>query len=345
LRLDYYDILDKIYFAPRASISYGIDKLTTLRAVFGVYFQSPGYEKIIDQAVLYDFNQRYTKELQAERALHYVLGVERWLNSDWSLRLEGYYKDFENLLMPKKVIGTKYFAEEIPGKDPRYLSGWTRPIIVSSDSLTQLPTNDAYGESYGIEFFLSKKNIMEDSRLTGWISYSLAWANRFENSLKLPFRFDQRNTINIVLNYKLNSWLDIGARWQYGSGFPNTEPQGIKPRIILADNNLDGKPETPVITTRSNSSNSNEQEVIYDIDYGDNKLNSRKPVYHRLDLRLTALAKFWNLDWSFYLDVINVYNRTNIIAYDYYVTDNLTLGSEATTMFPIIPTLGFSVKF
>lgn len=50
-------------------------------------------------------------------------------------------------------------------------------------------------------------------------------------------------------------------------------------------------------------------------------------------------------DWVIYLDVINVYNQSNVVGYDYYVEDNLTLGRETTTMFPIIPTLGFSVTF
>ena len=345
LRFDYYDILDKVYLAPRVSLSYGIDEVTTLRAVFGVYFQSPGYEKIIDQNVLYDLGDRYTKQLDAENALHYVLGIERWLSSEWSLRLEGYYKSFDNLIKQKKVQGTRYFTETVPGKNPKFVSGWTRPLVISGDSLTQIPINDSFGESYGLEFFLSKKNIMNESRISGWVSYSLAWANRFEDSEKLPFRFDQRHTINVVLNYQINGWLDLGIRWQYGSGFPYTEPTGIKPRIILADNDLDGKPETPVIATRKKTGNPNEQEVIYDIDYADNKLNSRKPEYHRLDIRLTALSEFWGMNWTFYLDVINAYNKSNIIAYDYYVNSDLTLGREANTMFPIIPTLGFSVKF
>lgn len=345
LRLDYYDILDKVYLAPRISFSYGLDEITTLRAVFGLYYQSPGYEKIVDQGILFDFADKYTKQLSAESATHSVLSIERWLSSEWSLRLEGYYKGFDNLIKQKQVQGSRYFTEKIPGKDPRYLSGWTRPITVAGDSITQIPVNDAYGESYGLEFFLSKRNIMNESRFSGWIAYSLAWADRFENNEKLPFRFDQRHTINIVLNYQLNSWLDLGVRWQYGSGFPFSEPIGIKPRIILADNDLDGKPETPIISTRKKAGNPNELEVIYDIDFADNKLNARKPTYHRLDLRLTAITNFWNLDWSFYLDVINAYNRSNIIAYDYYVNDDLTLGSEPTTMFPIVPTLGLSVKF
>lgn len=345
LRFDYYDILDKVYLAPRISLSYGLDEVTTLRAVFGLYFQSPGYEKIVDQGVLFDFADRYTKQLSAENALHYVLGIERWLSGEWSLRLEGYYKSFDNLIKQKKVQGSQYYTEKVPGRNPKYISGWTRPITINGDSITQIPINDAYGESYGVEVFLSKKNIMNESRFSGWISYSLAWADRFEDSQKLPFRFDQRHTVNVVLSYQLNSWLDLGIRWQYGSGFPYSEPFGIKPRIILADNDLDGRPETPVIATRTNSNNQNEQEVIYDIDFGNNKLNARKPIYHRLDLRLTALAEFWNLNWTFYLDVINVYNRSNVIAYDYYVSPNLTLGRETNTMFPIIPTLGFSVKF
>ena len=148
------------------------------------------------------------------------------------------------------------------------------------------------------------------------------------------------------MNYKASSWLDVGVRWQYGSGFPASVPIGIKPRIVLADYNLDGDPETPMIVTRHTSGlPENQQEVIYDVDFGNNRLNAHKPPYHRLDIRLTAYADYWDLDWAFYLDVINVYNRSNVIEYDYYVSEDLTLGKEPTTMFPIIPTLGFSVKF
>ena len=136
------------------------------------------------------------------------------------------------------------------------------------------------------------------------------------------------------------------VRWQYGSGFPISEPLGIKPRIVLEDRNLDGIPETPVIATRSGTENENgEEQVIYDIDFGNRKLNGRKPEYHRLDIRLNAFADYWGLDWVFYLDVINVYNRSNILNYDYFVTENLVLGREPTIMFPILPTLGFSVRF
>lgn len=346
LRFDYYDILNKSYFAPRISLSYALDEITTIRTSWGMYYQSPGYEKQVDNFVLYDFIKQYTENLEAERSIHYVLGIERWLNNEWRLSVESYYKDFTNLITQKEVPGTKYITEPVPGRDPHYRSGWTNPVPVPDDSLTQIPGNSAVGESYGIEFFLEKKNIWGNENLSGWLSYSLAFADRIVNGRKFPSKYDQRHTVNIVLNYKVNSWFDAGIRWQYGSNFPATVPDGVKPRIVLADYNFDGKPETPVIATRQNSGlHENQQEVIYDVDFGNNRLNADKPPYHRLDIRLTAYADYWDLDWAFYLDVINVYNRSNIIEYDYYVTEDLTLGKEPTNMFPIIPTLGFSVKF
>lgn len=343
LRFDYYDILNKEYFAPRVSLSYALDDLTTLRAVWGIYYQSPGYEKQIDQNKIFDLNDENTLNLEAEQAVHYVFGIERWITNEWKVRAEGYYKDFNDLIVQQRVAGGKFYTEPVPGRDIRYRSGWTNPVTIPGDSLTQFPVNASFGEAYGLEFFLEKKNIFRESRFSGWLSYSLAYTNRIEYGRKSVFNFDQRHTVNIVLHYKINSWLDVGARWQYGSGFPYTEPVGIKPRIIYSDQDLDGKPETPVIATRNLSGG--QQEVIFDIDFGNNRLNSRKPPYHRLDVRLTSYADYWGLDWSFYLDIINVYNRKNVIGYDNFVTEDLTLGREPTNMFPIIPTLGFSVKF
>ncbi|KAA0256754.1 MAG: hypothetical protein EDM75_09795, partial [Chlorobiota bacterium] len=102
----------------------------------------------------------------------------------------------------------------------------------------------------------------------------------------------------------------------------------------------------PSIAVRRSASGSGFSEVIYDVAFDNReRFNSKKPEYHRLDIRVTAFARFWGLDWNFYLDVINVYNRSNIIGYDYYVTEEKELGIKPTSMFPILPTLGFSIKF
>lgn len=345
LRYDYYDLLDKSYIAPRLSFSYAFDDITTFRAVWGLYYQSPGYEKIRDQNVLFDLADEYTKRLDAEHAIHYVLSIERWLNNEWSLRLEGYYKDFTDLIIPQVVTGTRFFIEPVPGRDPRFADGWTSPVPVKGDSLTQVPINNSYGEAYGLELFLAKKNMSPGSKLSGWVSYSLAYADRFEEGNRFPFRFDQRHTLNIVLNYDISSWFNFGLRWQYGSGFPMNQPVGIKPRILYLDQDFDGIPETPVVATRASNNPDEVPQVIYDVDFDNQKLNARKPAYHRLDVRANFLTNFWGFDWVFYLDIINVYNNKNLISYSYFIEDNLTLGKRANYMFPIIPTFGFSVRF
>jgi hypothetical protein len=339
VRVDYYDVLNKYYISPRAALSYAVDDITTLRGVWGMYYQSPGYEKLLDQSSLIDLNEEYTRDLNAENAIHYTLGIDRWLTGEWNLRLEGYYKDLRDLIVQQRVTGTRFVTEQIPGRNPKFISGWTNPVRIPGDSLTQIPVNNSYGEAYGFELLLSKRNLAAGSKFSGWVSFAHAYAYRFDNGKRFPFRFDQRNTVNIVMNYQANSWFSLGLRWQYGSGFPFSRPTGIAPRIYYADTNMDGEADTPLISTYGRG------EVVYNLDYEGQKLNARKPPYHRLDLRFTGLTRFWNLDWTFYLDIINAYNRSNVIGYNYIITPELTLESRKSTMFPIIPTLGFSVKF
>jgi hypothetical protein len=87
--------------------------------------------------------------------------------------------------------------------------------------------------------------------------------------------------------------------------------------------------------------------VQFDFDFGDqrNLFSQKKPDYHRLDLRATAYTEFWGIDWSFYLDVINVYNRQNVIGYDYYIDDNLQLREKPIGQFPLLPTIGLNARF
>ncbi|MCF8241034.1 MAG: TonB-dependent receptor [Melioribacteraceae bacterium] len=340
VRFDHYDILNKSYVAPRLSVSYALNEITTIRGTWGMYYQSPGYEKLRDRNLFLNFSPQYTDPLEAEKAVHYVLSFERWLTSEWFAKIEGYYKKFDDLIVQRLVAGTGYYSEAIPGKDPKYAESLTRPVPTKIDSATQIPVNNSFGEAYGLEFLLEKRNIDGNNKFDGWVSYSYAFANRFEEGLKLPFRFDQRHTFNFIMNYKINNWLDLGVRFQYGSGFPITEAKGIKPRIALIDTDGDFEPDSPIISSRGS-------EVIYDVDFGDrtNRYQSRKPAYHRLDLRLSAFTQFWDFDWTFYLDVINIYNRSNIVGYDYFIDDDLSLKRESTSMFPILPTIGFNARF
>lgn len=340
LRFDYYKIIDRAYVAPRLSASFAIDPLTTLRGAFGIYFQSPGYEKLLDRQTFFDLTSPEIVNLKAERATHYVLGLERMLTDEWQFRAEGYYKNFNHLIVQQKHTGTKYISTPRDGADLRLATGWNTPVATVGDSLTSVPVNEATGEAYGVEILLQKINSHADSRWSGWLGYTLAWANRYREGVTFPFNFDQRHTLNLVLNYKANTWLELGANFQLGSGFPYTPALGYSPIVVMNTDSLGV--EHPGIATNLFG------EVLFSIDRGGvaNINSARLPAYHRLDLRATTHADWWDLRWSIYLDVINVYNHTNVLSRSFSV-DKATgkLKQRDVSMLPILPTLGLSVAF
>lgn len=337
LRFDYFQIVEKPYLAPRINLGYAIDPLTTIRTSAGVYYQSPGLEKLVDSRVFYDLTNAAEKGVKAERAYHFILGIDRWLSNDWFAKAEGYYKKFDNLLEQEQLTGYRYeFTLNDPtNTDPNYIknySNWTRSTEkLPYDSLTTNPVNVGSGNAYGFELSLEKKFTTPRTKIYGWINYSLSFSEREKYGITTPYRFEQRHMANIVLNYRVNDWLELGTRWTYATNFPITTPVGITPRLVA-----DSMAVNPLT-----------REVIFNLDYGgqSNQFADQRPPYHRLDFRATAYTNFWSTDWSFYIDVINVYNRKNVLGYDYWLDDDLQIRRKVVGMFPILPTIGVSARF
>ncbi|MCS7000179.1 MAG: TonB-dependent receptor [Bacteroidota bacterium] len=342
-RFDYFALLDKAYVAPRMSLSYGLTPQTTLRASWGIYYQSPGYEKLFDQQVFLDLTGDNVRSLRAERAMHHIIGVEHQLGQEWIARVEGYYKGFRDLILPKVVQGTVWKVEKIPGLPDsvyRTRDGWTAPIATVGDSLTTIPVNSATGEAYGIELFLQKLPSAGYKGFYGWIAYSFAFANRYRDGLVIPFNFDRRHTLSIVAGWRISERLDVSATFTYGSGFPWTYPVGITPRIVKVRDTTTGQITAKIDTDWRG--------VVFNVDRGglENINRGRLPDYHRLDVRVTTYTDWFGWKWSFYLDVINVYNRQNVVGIFYRVNrETLELIERRSTMLPILPTIGFSVTF
>lgn len=330
IRFDYYGIIKKSYVSPRINFLYNINAITSLRFAYGWYYQSPGYEKIYDQYMFFDFTK--AEDLSAEKSIHYIVGLERWLSPGVLARVEGYYKEFDDLIVRKRVKGTRWVSDRIPDYPPTDIRGWSQPYqIAINDSVTSIPVNKGDGLAYGFEVFIEKMNT-KNSRFYGWLSYSFSVAKRKFYGIEVPFIFDQRHTLNIVLNWRLSRKFDLSLTWMYGTNYPYTEPIGVKPRIFVSDTAV------KIATIRDR--------VLLDLDFGSisNFFNARKPAYHRLDVRITHNTKFWGLNWSFYIDVMNVYNRQNVVGYDFYISDG-QVKKKPVTMLPILPTLGVSVKF
>lgn len=337
LRLDYFQIIKTPYIAPRLNFGYAINPVTTLRSSVGIYYQSPGLEKLVDGRVFYDLRNAYERGLTAERAIHFIAGIDRWINNEWLAKAEVYYKKFDNLLEQERLTGYRYeFTPADPSNnDPLYkrnYSNWVRSSEkLPFDSVTTNPVNAGKGNAYGFEVGLEKKYVSAKTKLTGWINYSLSFSDREKYGVTNPYRFDQRHIANVVLNYRVNNWLELGTRFTYATNFPITTPIGITPRVLG-----DSIAVNPVT-----------REVIFNLDYGgiQNQFKDQRPAYHRLDFRATAYANFWLTDWAFYIDVINVYNRKNVLGYDYWLDKDLNVKRKVIGMFPILPTIGINARF
>ena len=359
LRYDYYRLIDRSYLSPRLSASLRLTDETTLRAAWGRYVQSPGFEKLLDDPQAFDLSEDVgLQSLAAEASYHYVLGLTRWLNNRYQLRLEGYVKTFDDLIVQDRGVVTRAVArfddtQGLPRTDPDAYDVRVEDAV----GLTTRPVNDADGRAYGLEVSLEKQRAAAGDRFTGWVSYAYAHATRSRtrqeapgSRITFPFDYDRRHTLNVVVNTRLGSGWTLGTTFRLGTGFPYTPAVGAAPVVVRPLDVDDPEAEAaPTVLTNSETGL-----VRFEPRYGDaDNLNSaRLPLYHRLDVRLSRAVNVFGLPGEAYLDVINVYNRANVLAYQYAaITDpdapeaDPRLERQPVTMLPILPTLGFNLRF
>lgn len=335
LRADFYPFIKtKVNLAPRLNVSYKLNDITTVRAAYGIYYQSPGMEKQNSFQSRLAFSDANLKTLDAENAEHFIFGFDRMVNPSWQFKAEAYYKKFNNVIVPQKLQGSRWLSTRTT-EDVFSVRGWTHPVRVASDSLTPFPVNDATGESYGFEIMFQKIRSLPSDKFTGWISYALSRADRIRDGRRTAFLFDQRHAMNIVGEYKFAEKWDLGIRFTLRSGRPYTQALGVKPRVIQVTTSS-GIDSVFIQTDRKGK-------VILDVDYENDAYSGRLNLYHSLDVRLTTYPSWWGLHWAIYLDIQNVLNHTNEQTRTYYIDETGNLRSRTINGIPIFPSLGLSL--
>lgn len=152
-------------------------------------------------------------------------------------------------------------------------------------------------------------------RFFGYLSYTLSRSERSDRNNPYDFfDFDQPHILTVSGNFRL------GRGWEAGALFRLTS----------------GNPDTPVIGAIYNKNSD-----LFTPVFG--RVNSiRKPLFHRLDVRVEKLWTFSAWKLALYLDIQNVYNSVNSenIVYDFeYKTSRNIRG------LPIIPNLGLRGEF
>jgi outer membrane receptor for ferrienterochelin and colicin len=181
------------------------------------------------------------------------------------------------------------------------------------------------GRAYGLEILLQKTS----GNTTGWLGYTLARSERqFENisfGNWYPYKYDRRHDLSVVINHRINNNIDAGLTWEFSSGNMFTlisqvyEPYGFLNNSFLR------------------------------IQYFENRNNYRLSAYHRMDIGINfhKQKKYFYRTWN--VNVYNVYNHKNIF-FVFYGNDDIhgrkdMLVLKKYTLFPILPSLTYSLKF
>lgn len=189
--------------------------------------------------------------------------------------------------------------------------------VSSSGRIYYSRKNDAVGRASGVDFYL----MYSIPGLSGWISYSYLKADQkltINDTLGyyFPRNTDQRHTLAVVADIDLGKAWSLNVRVVYGSGYPYT------PSI-----------------------------AVYNATYNTwtwqlgNPNSAYLPAYKRVDVRVTKDFSFFRFPSSAFIDVSNIFNFQNVQSYNYGYDNDGNPKTSAENLFPILPTLGMTVKF
>jgi len=132
-----YSLSHQWLWDPRCGIKAKLTHDWDLYAATGRYSQFPLDSQYLDA-------QYGNPNLKAEEAIHYILGTKLELGNHYFFKLEGYYKDYHNLITTDPDPAVNY-------------------------------TNNAVGHAYGYDFIFQKKI---GEKWDGWITYSYVVSER-----------------------------------------------------------------------------------------------------------------------------------------------------------------------
>ena len=212
---------------------------------------------------------------------------------DYDFSAEVYYKDIDNVY---DYRDGKTFHSEI--EIERLLLG-------------------GRGRAYGLEFCAHKN----EGRLTGWLSYTLSWA---ENKIEginggewYTASNDRRHDIVLVGLYSLSPRWELSAAWRYNTGQALTAPS--------AKYEVDGR-------------------TYY---FYAERSGYRAPAYHRLDVSATYTRRLKKTTQQWAFGLYNAYNRYNPYVITFENDNESPTGTKTmqTSLFGIIPSVSFTIRY
>jgi hypothetical protein len=171
-------------------------------------------------------------------------------------------------------------------------------------------TSQGTGSAVGVEIFLQKR--LSSSPVYGTASFSMN-STQFTalDGLSRISAYDLPVVANLAIGWRPSAFWDLGLRFRAASGLPRTP--------FMASGPQEGRLDF----TRYN-------------DHG------RMPAFHALDIRLDRRWAFRRFQLTTYLDIQDVYNRDNPIAYTWNRREHMPQYEKAIGF---LPSLGINIEF
>ncbi len=195
-RSEYSRLLNRWNLAPRLSLAYKTGKFSQISLASGSFYQNP------EARYLYR-----NQNLNFEQSAHLILNYQ-WMKDERTFRLEGYYKNYQNLV--RELNQVPFDAD--PNRFPSANTG-----------------NSGKGFAQGFDLFWRDKKTF--NRVEYWISYSFLDTERlFQNypSQAMP-TFASKHNLSVVYKHFINKLnLDLNFTYSYASGRPYYNPNSEK---------------------------------------------------------------------------------------------------------------------
>jgi outer membrane receptor protein involved in Fe transport len=260
------------------------------------------------------FNQsQRTYELQVEDGESQFYPTERSEH-----RVVGFETVFPRALNGNGLaLRTEYYQREVRNPRPRYENLYealnTFPEI--EPDRVRIAPDRSFAE--GVELFLQGR---AGSKIGWWLNYAFALTEDEISGSRVSRKIDQTHAVNLDLNYEIGPHWNLNLAWRFHTGWPTT------PLSLEEDVDEDGNPVyVPVLGP------------LY---------SQRLPAYHRLDLRASRDFRVGNGKMMFFIDIQNVYDRSNIAGFDIEIDEEQgTLLRVEEHWAGILPSVGILYEF
>lgn len=300
LRYDRHALTDDTLLSPRGSLAWRVGESNVLRASWGRFTQSQRPYELQVQ-------DGETRLAPAERSRHAVVGYERVFGGESSplraLRFEAYRRD---------VSQPRARCENL-----------LEPINVFPEvEPDRFCIHPEAADSTGLELVLRGAA----GRSGSWFaSYGYAEVRDRLGVDDVPRAIDQPHTLALQLSHRFGKAWQVSAAWRLHTGWPTT-PARLEDGGAGESEGEDEGDEDPGDT---------EPVVVLGPLYG-----ARLPTYHRLDVRVSRAWRLGSGVLTFYADVQNLYDRSNVAGFDVAIDEDEPLHLEAESWPGFFPSIG-----